>query len=115
MTGYLTEEEKNYAFEYTSCFMFASWYEGFGIPVIEALATNTNIVTSRTSSLNEIGKGYCYQCNPMDPADIACTVEIIMEKGNMKKVEMDSFQTEWSWKSCAQKTIGVYQKSFDYM
>lgn len=115
VTGYLNEEEKSYAFEHTSCFMFASWYEGFGIPVIEALATNTNIVTSRTSSLNEIGKGYCYQCNPMDPSDIACTVEIIMEKGNMKKVDLSLFQAEWSWNECAKNTIDVYKKSYDYM
>lgn len=115
VTGYLSEAEKNYALENTSCFMFASWYEGFGIPVIEALSINTNIVTSRTSSLDEIGKGYCYQCNPNDPSDIACTVEIIMEKGNMKKVDFNSFQSEWSWKKCALETIDVYKKSFDYM
>lgn len=115
VTGYLSEAEKNYAVLNTSCFMFASWYEGFGIPVIEALASNTNIVTSRTSSLIEIGKGYVHQCNPKDPHDIACTVEIIMEKGNLKKVNLDSFQDEWSWKKCALETIDVYKKSFDYM
>ena len=91
VTGYLSEAEKNYAVKNTSCFMFASWYEGFGFPVLEALATNTNIVTSRSSSLNEIGKGFIYQCNPKDPSDIACTVEIIMEKGNLKKVYKNEF------------------------
>lgn len=115
VTGYLSEADKNYALENTSCLMFASWYEGFGIPVIEALSTNTNVIISRGSSLDEIGKKYCYQCNPKDPSDIACSVEIIMEKGNLKKVDLESWKSEWSWKKCALETIEVYKKSFDYM
>lgn len=91
--------------------MFVSWYEGFGIPVLEALANNTNIVTSNTSSLNEIGKGYCYQSNPADSADIALNVSRIMENGNLKKVDLSEFHNEWSWKRCALNTISVYHKA----
>ena len=115
VTGYLSEAEKEYAMKETSCLMFVSWYEGFGIPVLEALARNTNIITSNTSSLNEIGKGYCYQSNPADPADIASNVLTIMEKGNLKKIELNQFENEWSWKQCALKTIKVYHKAHDYM
>ena len=115
ITGYLSDEEKEYALKETSCFMFVSWYEGFGIPVLEALAKNTNIITSNTSSLNEIGRGYCYQSNPADPADIALNVNMIMEKGNLKKVDLGEFQKEWSWEKCAHKTINVYKKALDYM
>jgi glycosyltransferase involved in cell wall biosynthesis len=98
--------------ENTACLMFVSWYEGFGIPLVDALSTNTNIVISRISVLEEIAKDYCYKCNPADPSDIACTVEIIMEKGNLKKVNLDSWKNEWSWKSCAEKTIEVYKKAY---
>jgi glycosyltransferase involved in cell wall biosynthesis len=115
VTGYLSEDEKEYAMKETSCLMFVSWYEGFGIPVLEALAKNTNIITSNTSSLNEIGLGYCYQSNPADPADIAFNVSVIMEKGNLKKVNLAEFQSDWSWNKCAQKTINVYKKALDYM
>jgi glycosyltransferase involved in cell wall biosynthesis len=112
LTGYLSDEEKKYAMENTACLMFVSWYEGFGIPLVDALSTNTNIVISRISVLEEIAKDYCYKCNPADPSDIACTVEIIMEKGNLKKVNLDSWKNEWSWKSCAEKTIEVYKKAY---
>lgn len=115
VTGYLSDAEKEYAMKETSCLMFVSWYEGFGIPVLEALSKNTNIITSNTSSLNEIGKGYCYQSNPADPADIAFNVNVIMEKGNLKKIDLAEFQNEWSWEKCALKTISVYQKAHDYM
>ncbi|MBC7712768.1 MAG: glycosyltransferase family 4 protein [Rhizobacter sp.] len=115
VTGYLSEADKDYAMENTACLMFASWYEGFGFPLLEALSTNTNIIISRGSALDEIGKEYCYQCNPKDPSDIACSVEIIMDKGNLKKVNLDSWKSEWSWEKCASETIKVYKKSFDYM
>ena len=115
VTGYLSDREKEYAMRETSCFMFVSWYEGFGMPVLEALANNTNIITSNTSSLNEIGKGYCYQSNPADPADIASNILTIMEKGNLRKVDLNQFENEWSWKKCALNTIKVYKKAQDYM
>lgn len=110
-TGYLSEEEKAYAFKHTVCLMFASWYEGFGLPVIEALSKNTNVIISQSSSLEEIGKGYCYQCDPADPESIAHNVEMVMGKGNLKKVDFNSWKNEWSWSKCADETINVYKRS----
>lgn len=111
LTGYLSESEKEYAMKETSCFMFASWYEGFGLPLIEALSTNTNIIISNTSSLEEIGAGFCHQCNPADPEDIADKVSLVMKNGNLKQVD-ESFQKEWSWQKCALETISVYRKAY---
>lgn len=115
LTGYLSEEEKTYALTHTSCLMFVSWYEGFGIPVIEALANNTNIVISAAGSLGEIGNGYCYECAPDDPSDIASKTAMVMERGNPKKIELDSWKKEWSWERCALETIEVYKKAYHYM
>jgi glycosyltransferase involved in cell wall biosynthesis len=112
VTGYLSEAEKEYALKHTACLMFASWYEGFGFPLIEALAKNSNVVISQSSSLHEIGKEYCYECDPADPLDIADKVSIIIKKGNLKKVDLYHFQSEWSWKKCALETIDVYKKSY---
>src|SRR5690606_16141531 len=88
VTGYLSETEKDYALKNTSCLMFASWYEGFGFPLLEALAKNTNVVISQSSSLEELGKDICYLCNPADPEDIAQKVSQIMKSGNLKKLEL---------------------------
>lgn len=111
LTSYLSEFEKDYAFKHTSCFMFASWYEGFGIPVIEALSQNTNILISAAGSLGEIGNGYCHQCDPANPGHIASQVEIIMEHGNIKKIDLEVWKKDWSWEKCALGTIAVYEKS----
>jgi glycosyltransferase involved in cell wall biosynthesis len=111
VTGYLNEAEKEYALKNTSCLMFASWYEGFGIPLLEALAKNTNVIISQSSSLHEIGNKYCYECDPSDPGDIADKVALIMEKGNLKRIEISEFQKDWNWDKCALETIKVYKKA----
>lgn len=114
LTGYLSDYEKEYAMKHTSCFMFASWYEGFGLPLIEALSTDTNVVISNTSSLEEIGSTYCHKCDPANPQNIADTVNLIMREGNLKKVD-DNFQNLWSWKKCAMETVEVYKKAQNYI
>ena len=111
LTGYLSEEEKEYALKNTSCLMFASWYEGFGFPLLEALAKNTNVVISQSSSLEELGKGICHLCDPSNPTDIAEKVSLIMKNGNLKNIEMSEFRKNWSWDKCAINTIEVYKKA----
>lgn len=112
LTGYLTDDEKDYAMAQTQCLMFASWYEGFGIPVIEALSKNTNLIISNTTSLSEIGKDYCLQVNPADVEEIAFNVERIFMNGNPKKVDLEEWRNTWSWDNCAQKTMDVYKRSY---
>lgn len=52
-------------------FVFPSLYEGHGYPVVEAMASGTPVITSKTSSLKEIGEGAGLLVDPEDPRDIA--------------------------------------------
>ncbi len=52
-------------------FVFPSLYEGHGYPVVEAMASGTPVITSKTSSLKEIGEGACQLVDPEDLRDIA--------------------------------------------
>lgn len=111
ITGYLSDAEKDYALTNTCCFMFASWYEGFGFPLLEALAKNTNIIISKSSSLHELGSSYCHECDPANPEDIAEKVKLTMENGNIKKIDINEFSREWNWDKCALQTIEVYKRA----
>ena len=65
--GYISEEEKAYLFQHAALLLWPSLYEGFGLPLLEAMASGTPIVTSDLSSIPEV-VGDAAEC--VDPTDI---------------------------------------------
>ncbi len=112
LSGYLSKEEKQYAYSQTVCLMFASFYEGFGIPAIEAMAVNAPVIISEQSALSEIAGGFARECNPVDVTSIAEVTETILKLGNLKKVNPEEIGQLFSWEKCALQTYQVYQKAF---
>ena len=77
--GYLNEEDlKN---EYMTCraFVYPSIYEGFGLPVLEALCLDCLVLTSRKTVMEEIAKDSAIYFDPNDPEDIAAVIEKIYD------------------------------------
>lgn len=54
MPGYISKEEKKYLYENASAFIYPSLYEGFGLPVLEAMANKQIVITANNSSLPEV-------------------------------------------------------------
>ena len=65
-------------YQRASVFLYPSFYEGFGIPILEALFSRTPVVTSSVSSLPEAAGPGAYLANPGDPAEIAAGIEKIL-------------------------------------
>lgn len=94
--------------------MFASRYEGFGLPVLEAMACGTPVVTSTTSALPEVSGGAALLCPPDDPGalmeamlrvlDDARARAELREKG-LRRAEA------LSWEDTARRTLGVYKSA----
>ncbi len=59
-------------------FIYPSFYEGFGIPIVEALLSKTPVISARTSSLTEAGGPDSYYVNPKNPEEIATGIEKIL-------------------------------------
>lgn len=66
--GYLKDTEVKALMERCKAFIFPSYFEGFGLPPLEALACGAKIIISNTSCLPEIYKNYAYYIQPDDPA-----------------------------------------------
>jgi hypothetical protein len=64
---------------------------------------------SSSSSLVEIAGSYCHQCNPGDIEDIANQLELVLNNGNLQKIQLDQWKDQWSWLRCAEKTIQSYK------
>ena len=92
--------------------LYPTLYEGFGLPVVEAMACGTPVLTSSTSALQEIAGGYAYLVDPMDVQAIARGIVALATDEKMrgdfrelgKKRALD-----FSWDKAAEKTLEVYR------
>ena len=66
MTGYVSDEEKEYLYRNACALVFPSYYEGFGFPIVEAMSVGTPVITANNSSLTEVGGDIAYYVNDAD-------------------------------------------------
>lgn len=107
-------EEKLMPAVYSSAdaFIFPSYYEGFGLPVLEAMACGTPVVAANTSSLPEIVRDAGIMHGPDDVEAITSSVKEILEnKAISKKFQLRGLKNaeKFSWDACAKKTWNAYE------
>jgi glycosyltransferase involved in cell wall biosynthesis len=111
LTGYVDEDELVALYRGASVFFFPSRYEGFGLPVLEALACGLPVVTTRISSIPEIIGDLAYYCSADDPKDMALALKKALDEGaNDQSRRQESIQRarEFTWA----KTAANYNKLF---
>jgi alpha-1,3-rhamnosyl/mannosyltransferase len=111
--GYVPAERLSFLYEAASVLLFPSLGEGFGFPVLEAMAHGLPVVTSKVCSLPEVGGDAALYVDPLDPADIAQSV--------VRATEDESFRQsmiwrglarahEFTWRRAAEQTCDVYDE-----
>ena len=109
-TGYVNEERKWQLLKTADVFVFPSFYEGFGIPVLEAQAVGTPVACSSTSSMPEVVGDSALFFNPYRPAEIAETIHKVLSNENLRneliKKGYENVQ-HFSWLKCAEETLKV--------
>lgn len=108
--GHLNTEELNRALGAAAALVFPSFFEGFGIPVVEAFRTRTPVITSNVTSLPEIAGDAAVLCAPGD-TDALADLMIEREANPQKYFELSEkgFErgTRYTWQQCAEKVSGV--------
>jgi glycosyltransferase involved in cell wall biosynthesis len=111
--GYVDEPTKWQLLKNAEVFLFPSFYEGFGLPVLEAQAVGTPLVTSYNSCLPKIaGEGALF-VDPKNPAQIAEAIKSIIDDKNLRdKLIQSGFENikRFSWEECAKKTLEILVK-----
>jgi alpha-1,3-rhamnosyl/mannosyltransferase len=93
--------------------VFASQYEGFGLPAIEAFAAQCPLIASNTTCLPEVTGDAAWAVDPMDVADISRAMQDVLTHNELRelKIEMGLARArEYTWHACARKTLEVYEK-----
>lgn len=110
LTGYVKDDELVALYREASVFFFPSRYEGFGLPVLEALACGLPVVTTKVSSIPEIVGDLAYYCSLDDSTDMAIALRKALSDGANQSRRQESIQRarEFTWA----KTAASYFRLF---
>lgn len=126
--GLLTPEQKQFVHElgYTrtkdlpalyrlaTVTLFPSLYEGFGLPIIESMASGTPVITSRTSSMPEVGERAAICVDPENADDLAAALRELLTSPELQKQKIaEGLERvkEFSWKKSAKKTLDIFNRT----
>lgn len=113
LTGYVPQTQLPKLYRGASLFVYPSLYEGFGLPVIEAMASGVPVVASNTTSLPEVVGDAGILVSPHDVEGWNNAMNRILNDEEMRS-EMSqkglARATLFSWEKCAQETVAVYKK-----
>lgn len=105
--GYVTDEELRALYGWASCFVFPSFYEGFGFPALEAMACGCPVVASRAASIPEVCGDAALYCDPHSPADIAEQIRRVMADAGLRERLAAlglARAAGFTWERCARET-----------
>ena len=94
--------------------LYPTLYEGFGLPVVEAMASGTPVLTSSTSALQEIAGGYAFLVDPLDVDAIARGIVALTTDPKIRSdyVELGRKRAlDFSWQKAAERTLEVYAEA----
>ena len=109
----IPEEDLIAIYNMAEAFVFPSFYEGFGIPVLEGMACGVPVVTSNVSSMPEVGGDAAVYFDPYDENDMAVKIKSVLENELLRKEMITKGLQkvkEYSWEKCAEETLQVYRE-----
>ena len=104
LTGYLPEEELGLLVGAAYAFVYPSLFEGFGVPVAEAMKCEVPVLTSKNTSMEEVGGEAGLYFAPTDHADIADKMMLIYKDENLKRQLIDKgkhIAAKYNWEESA--------------
>ena len=112
--GFLPVEELPWWYRAAECFVYPSLYEGFGLPVLEAMACGTPVITSSVSSLPEVSGEAAIMVDPSDTTALSNAIGQVMGS-KVLQAEMRHAGLRqaacFSWDRAAKDTVGVYRRA----
>jgi glycosyltransferase involved in cell wall biosynthesis len=112
--GPATREELLYLYNAAWVLVYPSFYEGFGLPPLEAMACGTPVISSTTPALREVLGDTPLFCNPNDPASLSQQLERLAQSDDLRCQLRDAglgHAAGFRWEKAARETLDVYHKA----
>lgn len=108
----ISDEDLAAVYSGAKAMVFPSFYEGFGLPPLEAMACNVPVLTSNTSSLGEMYEGKALTVDPENDKEIAGGIESLLSDQKLREDYIKKgaeHVRQFSWDKMAEQTVGVYE------
>ncbi|WP_252221735.1 MULTISPECIES: glycosyltransferase family 1 protein [unclassified Clostridium] len=110
-TDYVDDKDKPALYQGAKLFLFPSLYEGFGIPLVEAMASRTPVITSNSSSLPEVAGEAAIITAPLDYKEISKSIERVLNDSELREKMINEGvkqANKFSWDASAEKLKNIY-------
>jgi glycosyltransferase involved in cell wall biosynthesis len=110
-TGYVDEGDAPALYTGAEIFVFPSLYEGFGMPLVEAMSCGVPVVTSNVSSIPEVVGDAALLVNPCDEIELAEAMFTLLTNGPLRRKMREAGLGRarlFSWRRTAERTLAVY-------
>lgn len=112
-TGFIDENDLPALYNEAEALCYVSYYEGFGLPPLEAMSCRTPVIYGNNSSMAELFGGYALGADPSSVEDIKAQMKLILTNDEVKKDMQDKAlnrSLDFSWRKTGIDTLDVYQK-----
>lgn len=113
LLGHVADEVLPAIYQGASLFLFPTLYEGFGLPVIEAMASGVAVITSNNSALKEVAEGAAHLVDPLDVDEIGAAIAQCMSDPDHRAslAKLGSRRAEdFRWSRTAAQTLQIYER-----
>jgi glycosyltransferase involved in cell wall biosynthesis len=116
LTGYVPESDLPALYSGALCFIYPSYYEGFGLPPLEAMKCGAPVIVGNRTSLPEVVGDAALMIDPFDVNAIAGAIQKMITDSEFRselRVKGLERAKEFDWKETARQTLAVYRKAFE--
>lgn len=111
-TGFVTDKQLIWLYQNAEAFLYTSLYEGFGLPILEAMSVGKAVICSNTSSMPEVGGEAVEYCNPQDVESISESIgRVVLNPIYRQELERRAVEqaSRFSYEKAAREMMEIYQ------